>query len=703
MDIKWEDKALGYLKRHPQRWVSAKEMIQALNLERELRPPFRKHLRRLAQEGKLSRIHGNHYRLLTADTVVQGRLDLHPKGFGFVMTGDGDEDVFVPPQQMNAAGHGDRVEVEVYSSLQKRDSRREGRIVKVLERSQALVIGRYERSAKATWVVPRDERWGERIFISKEKESGAKHGHTVLLRILTYPKGRSGPEGEIVHILGKGVSAEVEEKAILLKHGLTEDFPVPVAKQAKEIERAFSQGIPQEYLQDREDLRGQLHVTIDGEKAKDFDDAVSIEKTKGGCKLFVSIADVGAVIPEGTPLDKEARARGTSVYYPDDVIPMFPKPISNNVCSLLPQEDRLTVTMEMMFNQEGERLAQHFYPSVIRSRARLTYQEVSRAYQGDLVGENSTPREVLSQLQAMKALAMKLRNRRLQRGSLNFDLPEPEFLYDEHGLIVNIQAAERNVAHQVIEEFMIAANEGVAETLENRDQPGIYRVHDRPDARKMEEWGHLIKALGYKPSSLTPLRSLTLSKLLRKVEGTSEEQLVNHLLLRCMKQARYSTENVGHFGLASSAYTHFTSPIRRYPDLVVHRMLIQGKQKRFSQGKLAAIAQLSSDRERVAMTVEREMVSLRRVQFMKDYVGQSFSGRVSHLTRFGFYVELGRWFVEGLVRLETLDDDYYIFDESRFLLRGRRRKRIIRLGDEVEVRVVRCDLETKRIDFMLVE
>ena len=447
--------------------------------------------------------------------------------------------------------------------------------------------------------------------------------------------------------------------------------------------------------------------TIDGENARDFDDAVSIEEERdGGMKLYVSISDVSHYVEEGSVLDEEAFLRGTSVYFPDRAIPMFPPELSNEICCLHPGKDRLTVTVELRYDANGEEKGVRFYPSVIRSDERLTYTIVKKI----LVDEDDELmkrfRHLFPSLERMALLSQRLRQRRMGRGTIDFDLPEPEIILNLQGETEGVIRAERNLAHQIIEEFMIAANEAVAHSMEGSGSPSLYRIHQPPGRDAIDEFRKFISHLGYKMRKDSDHSPKGLQKVLLEVKGRPEERVVNNILLRSMKWAKYSAENLGHFGLASEAYTHFTSPIRRYPDLIVHRLLkriLSKKEGGISVEELAKKADHLSRRERVAMEAEREILDRYRVRFMKEKTGEEFEGVISGVMAFGFFVELKDIFVEGLVRVTNLHDDYYQYHENRYCLIGERTHRTFRIGDEIKVRVDRVDVERRHIDFGLVK
>jgi ribonuclease R len=560
-----------------------------------------------------------------------------------------------------------------------------------------------------SYVVPEDERILQEIYVPEGETKRARLNQMVVAEIIQYPTERARPQGRITHILGYPDDPEVEPQIILHKYDLPHRFSSSVLKEATGLPHTPTHHV----CSDRVDLRGIPTFTIDGENARDFDDAVSIEeKRDGGMKLYVSISDVSYYVEEGSALDREAFLRGTSVYFPDRAIPMFPPELSNEICCLHPRRDRLTITVELTYDANGDEKEVQFYPSVIRSDERLTYTIVKKI----LMDEDDELRRrfhhLVPSLERTAFLSQRLRYRRMERGAIDFDLPEPEIILNLQGETEEIIRAERNLSHQIIEEFMIAANEAVAQFIEASGSSSVYRIHESPRREAVDEFRRFVSHLGYK--STRPDHGMRkdsdhshkeLQKILFEVKGRPEERVVNNILLRSMKWAKYSAKNLGHFGLASEAYTHFTSPIRRYPDLIVHRLLkriLSKKETRVSEEELARKADHLSLRERVAMEAEREILDRYRVRFMKEKIGEEFDGVISGVTAFGFFVELKDIFVEGLVRVTSLYDDYYQYHENRYCLIGERTHRTFRIGDEVKVRVDRVDVERRHIDFGLI-
>lgn len=678
-----------------------REISKDLNIERQWRGTLRKILRGLIKEGKIVRIPHNRYGLPEVLELVTGRVKRHPDGYGFVIPEEeGREDIFISPKDLKGVMNGDRVAVKVESRKGKKGSR--GRIVKIVERKIRKVVGKFVRERHNSYVIPDGDKILQEIYIPDGETKRAKPNQIVVAEITQYPTDRSKPKGRITHILGYYDDPEIEPQIIIHKYDLPIRFSPPALRQVKNIPLHLSSD---DYY-GRVDLRDLPTFTIDGERAMDFDDAVSIREKDDGFVLYVSIADVSHYVKEGTALDEEAYTRGTSVYFPDRAIQMFPPELSNEICCLHPRRERLTMTVEIAFDRNGEKRSVRFYPSVIKSDERLTYTIVKKI----LIDKDKQLRErfehLIPSLEQMLWLSQELRQKRLSRGALDFDLPEPEVILNLQGEAEDIIRAERNVSHQIIEEFMIAANEAVAEFIEEKGVPFIYRIHEPPKRETIEEFKKFLSYFGYKMKKDSKVSPKDFQRILLEVKGKPEERLVNEVLLRSMRWAKYSTNNVGHFGLASYAYTHFTSPIRRYPDLIVHRILkatLENRKIDISEESLSKTAEHLSQRERIAMEAEREILDRYRVRYMKTRIGEEFDGIISGVTAFGFFVELKDIFVEGLVRVTTLSDDYYRFNEKRYCLIGERTKKTFKIGDEVKVRLIKVDTDKRQIDFILVK
>ena len=685
----------------------SREIIRHLGLRGELKQRTKELLKDLAEEGKIVRIRGNRYGLPLKMNLVVGKVRCHPDGYGFVIPeAEGEEDIFISPRNLKEAMNGDRVVARVESIRRKG---REGKVIRILERGFHKVVGKFMKAKHYSYLIPEDERILQEVYIPEGETKRARPNQLVVAEITQYPTEKARPEGRVTHILGYPDDPEVEPQIIIHKYDLPHRFSSVVLKEARSLPLT-----PSSYeYQDRVDLRGIPTFTIDGENARDFDDAVSIEKEKDGLKLYVSISDVSHYVKERSPLDEEAFLRGTSVYFPDRAIPMFPPELSNELCCLQPKLDRLTLTVELRYDRDGEKRETRFYPSVICSNERLTYTIVKRILVNEDAELRDKFRSLLPSLEWMTDLSQRLRQRRIERGTLDFDLPEPEVILNLQGETKEIIRAERNLAHQIIEEFMIAANEAVAHFLEESGSPSIYRIHEPPGREAIDEFRRFVSHLGYKIRKESDHSPKELQKVLLEVKGRPEEKVVNNILLRSMKWAKYSAKNLGHFGLASDAYTHFTSPIRRYPDLMIHRILkriLSKRDGRISEvvdstlrEELAKKADHLSRRERVAMEAEREILDRYRIRFMRDKVGDVFEGVISGVTAFGFFVEMKDIFVEGLVRVTSLHDDYYQYHENRYCLIGERTHKTFRIGDEVKVRVDRVDVERRHIDFGLVK
>jgi len=680
--------------------VATSDLLRAARVSGEERARADERLAALEARGLLVRTKGDRFTLPARLDLVAGRLQVNPAGFAFCVADDPEEeDVYVPAAAVRPAMHGDRVLVRVERF--RRRGRSEGRVVKVLERGSTRLVGVLRRGKTAAVLVPQEQRITAPILVPRGADAGAQDGDMVVAELVRYPGLASDAEARVTTVLGPAADPRVETEAVIHAHALPLAFPPEVATAAR---RAPAE-VPAAGWAGRLDLRALPIVTIDGENARDFDDAVLAERLAAGFRLTVAVADVAYYVQAGGPLDLEARARGTSVYFPDRVIPMLPEELSNGICSLKPGEDRLAKAVCMDFDARARLRAVTFADAVIRSAARLTYTEVRQA----LVDHDPAVRRglgpLLEPLEHADALARLLMGRRHERGAIDFDLPEAEVVLDLRGRPEQIVRAERSIAHRMIEEFMLAANEAVARELAGRGLPLIYRVHEPPGPASLGELARFLEGFGLRLRTEDGHASpATFAAVLRQMEGRPEERLVHTVLLRAMQQARYATAPLGHFGLATDCYTHFTSPIRRYPDLVVHRILggaLRGARE--VPPDLVAIAEESSRRERIALEAEREIVQLKKIQFMQDKVGRDYDGFVSGVASFGFFVELREMFVEGLVHVSALGDDYYDPVEGQHCLRGRRTRRTFRVGDPVRVEVAGVSIERRQIDFVLAE
>ena len=665
-------------------------------------------LARLEGGGKIVRTRTNRYGIPERMNLIRGKLQQHPKGYAFLIPEDRElSDIYIHANDLKGAMNNDTVLVRI-TSKGSRDGRLEGEVARIVQRANEEIVGLFEHHESFGIVVPDDRRLNRDILVKPEHFRGAVTGQKVVVRMLKFPEGRStAAEGEIVEILGHKDDPGVDILSIIRKHRLPEQFPPEVLEEAERVPDRISEAD----LVGRRDLRGKTIVTIDGEDAKDLDDAVCVEPLpNGNIRLGVHIADVGYYVRENTALDREAFLRGCSVYLVDRVIPMLPHRLSNGICSLHPNVDRLTMSCEMEIDPSGNVVSHDIFPSVIRTVERMSYTNVRKI----LVDRDPEVMErysgLVEQFRLMERLAMTLRAKRMARGAIDFDFAESKVIVDPSGKPIDIVKRQRSIAEQIIEEFMLAANETVAEQFHWLKVPFIFRIHEEPDPEKMFSFIEFVANFGYvvrgKGNRVHPR---ALQTLLEEIEGTKEQTVISTMMLRSMRQAKYDAQSLGHFGLAAEYYTHFTSPIRRYPDLVIHRIIrefLEGKLTEERQDALAArmpeAARQSSERERIAVEAERETDALKKAEFMMDKIGEEFEGIISGVTSFGIFVELENT-VEGLIRLSDLTDDYYHFDEKHMVLIGERTSRVFRIGDEVRVRVARVNLDERNIDFEMVD
>ncbi|QHT58920.1 ribonuclease R [Paenibacillus lycopersici] len=670
-------------------------------------------LNELENEGKIVRNASDRYGVPERMHLVRGRIQAHAKGFAFLIPEDkGHGDVYIGAHDLKSAMNGDIVLVRV-TSRSAAGGRMEGEVVRVVERAVTQIVGTFQNHEAYGFVLPDDKRLNRDIFIPQGKFLGAVTGQKVVARIVSYPEGRSAAEGEVIEVLGHKDDPGIDILSIIRKHQLPEGFPDDVMAEAEAAPDAITED--EIVRQGRRDLRDKVIVTIDGEDAKDLDDAVNIERLENGnYVLGVHIADVSYYVRENSALDQEAYRRGCSVYLVDRVIPMLPHRLSNGICSLNPKVDRLTMSCEMEFDATTLKRVRHdVFTSVIRTTERMTYANVRKILQGEDEEVAERYADLVDTFKLMEELAMRLRGMRMKRGAIDFDFVESKVIVDESGKAVDIVKRERSIAESIIEEFMLAANETVAEHFYWLKVPFLYRTHDNPDQEKLLHFVQFAANFGYaiKGKGGSVIHPRALQTLLEDVHGSKEQTVISTVLLRSMKQAKYDAESLGHFGLAAEFYTHFTSPIRRYPDLVIHRVM----REVFENGgtlpdariealaaKMPDIAQQSSERERVAVDAERDTEKLKKCEYMLDKIGEEFEGIVSSVTSFGIFVELPNT-VEGLIRLGELTDDYYHFHEQHMLLIGERTSKTFRIGDEVRIRVERVNMDEHTIDFAMLE
>lgn len=658
-------------------------------------------LNNLEDNLKVYRTKKDKYILFNNSNLRIGKMMANKKGYGFVDI-EGPEDVFVAPTNMNNAIHGDTVVVEIIS---KKGLQLEGRIVKIVERKVKQVVGEVYIKNHAFYVKLDDDKVKLDIKLDKDKTKGVVEGHKVLVKLTSKLEGNLY-RGEVIKILGHKNDPGVDILSIVAKYNIPDTFSEKVIKELDYIPEEVK---PNE-MQGRTDLRDEIIFTIDGDDTKDIDDAISIEKlSNGNYKLGVHIADVSYYVKEGSALDDEAYLRGTSVYLADRVIPMLPHKLSNGICSLNPGVDRLALSCVMEINEQGETVDYSIFESVIRSRIQMTYKKVNLILEENIIPEDYEP--YASKLLLMKELAGILRKMKEKRGYIDFEIDEPKIIVDETGKAIDVVKRERGTGEKLIEDFMIAANETVATHIYYMELPFLYRVHGVPSEEKIANFLKFVSVLGYNVKlSSKEIYPTTLQDLLSQLKDKKEYQILSSMLLRCMQKAVYDKTNIGHFGLGSKCYTHFTSPIRRYPDTTVHRLLrkylfknqIDKDTINYIDDKLVYIGEHTSDTERIAADCEREVDDMKMAEYMMDHIGEEYEGMITTVTNFGMFVELPN-LVEGLVRIDDLTDDTYIFDEETFSLRGVNNKRGYRLGDKVKVVVKAANKEAKTIDFLIAE
>ncbi|HEY0873999.1 MAG TPA: ribonuclease R [Vicinamibacterales bacterium] len=723
---------------HP---ATARELQQRLKIPREERGTLSKLLKDLTRRGDLVETRGKRYGLPDLMNLVVGRITTHPRGFGFVAperpaggsarerkaTRSGDRqksfarsekaetvtvplfdgDLFIAGNNLNQAMHGDRVVARVERIGT--DGRAEGRILRILERASSTIVGRFDEDEHGYgFVVPFDRRLIMDVQIPDGEEGDATPGEMVLVEITRWPTPTRGPFGRVTEVLGDIDEPGVDTEIIIRKYGIRDEHTPEAIEEATKLGSV----VHEKDVRGRTDFRGWTTVTIDGEHARDFDDAISLDRLdNGNYWLGVHIADVAHYVQEGSALDEEAYERATSVYFPERAVHMFPPELSTGLCSLNPRVDRLVQSCLMEIDRQGIVVRYELHDGVINSNERMTYTDVNAILTDRDPAVIARYEPLVPLFERMRDLFEILKRRRRRRGAIDFDMKEPEIVLDDEGMVERIVALERNVAHRLIEEFMLVANETIAQHLSDHDIPTLYRIHEEPDPMKVEQFEEFISTLGYSlnapPDDVSPRH---FQKLVERMQGTPEEKPIAFLMLRTMQKARYDPENLGHFGLAADSYTHFTSPIRRYPDLVVHRTLRESRHGRMDRNRrdqleedMPEIARHTSERERRADDAERELVQWKKVRFMADKVGDEFEGYVTGVSAYGLYIELIEHFVEGMVHVSTMADDYYRFVEKAHLLKGENTGKTYRLGDRVLVQVIRVDMERRQVDLGLSE
>lgn len=687
--------------------LTVQELEEAFRIEDSSHfKDFVKALVQMEEKGLVVRTRSNRYGLPEKMNLIRGKLAGHAKGFAFVIPEEqGMDDIFIPPNEVKTALNGDIVLARVTSESS--GQRREGTIVRIIERGVQQIVGTYSESKHFGFVIPDDKKIATDIFIPKGSTKGAIEGHKVVVKLTSYPEGRKNAEGEVVKILGHKNDPGVDILSVIHKHGLPLAFPENVLDQAN----SAPDTIDEKEIANRRDLRNETIVTIDGADAKDLDDAVTVTILENGhYKLGVHIADVSYYVTENSPIDVEAEERGTSVYLVDRVIPMIPHRLSNGICSLNPKVDRLTLSCEMEISPEGEVVKHEIFQSVIKTTERMTYADVNSILHEKDEALRAKYEGLVPMFERMEELAAILRKKRMTRGAIDFDFKESKVIVDEDGKPQDVILRERSVAEKLIEEFMLVANETVAEHFHWMQVPFIYRIHEDPKEEKLRRFFEFITNFGYiVKGTANSVHPRALQEIIEAVQGTPEEMVISTVMLRSMQQAKYYPESLGHFGLSTEFYTHFTSPIRRYPDLIVHRLirtyLIEGDISSATQEKwnsrLTEIAEHSSSMERRSVEAERETDELKKSEYMLDKIGEEYDGIISSVTNFGMFVELTNT-IEGLVHVSYMTDDYYRYDERHFAMIGERTGKVFRIGDEITVRVVNVNKDERAIDFEIV-
>lgn len=705
-----KEKILLFMQESAYKPLNAEDLALEMEIRGKELIEFWRALEELEHDAKIFKTRYDKYGIPEKMSLVVGRLSLSSKGFGFVipenpLTED-ESDLYIAQDDLKTAMHNDVVIARVNrQNLAGRS--REGEIVRIVNRANKKIIGTFDASKNFGFVIPDDKRIGQDIFVARENFNKAKVGAKVVVEIINWPDKQRSAEGKIVEVLGYKGDVGIEILSIIKKHDLAMEFPAEVEQEANKV--------PEQVLVDesenRRDLRDKIIVTIDGDDAKDLDDAIYIERlANGNFLLGVHIADVSYYVRENTPLDKEARERGTSVYLVDRVLPMLPRRLSNGICSLNAGEDRLAMSIEMEIDYRGKVLKYEIFPSIIKVHTRLTYNIVRQILVDNDEALRQEHAKLMEPLENMERLCHILRNHRMQRGAVDFDFPEIKVKLDDTGKPIELVKRVRSLSESIIEEFMLIANETIAQHMHKIKMPFVFRVHEQPEQGKIDKLNNLLHNFGQNIPKSDEIRPKELQNILKKVAGKPEERIISTVMLRSLKQARYEAENIGHFGLAATYYTHFTSPIRRYPDLIVHRLLretfrtgdISEKRKQKLTAILPEIALHASQRERAAAEAERETVDLKKVEYMTQFIGQHFMGIINGVTAFGIFVELESG-VEGLVRVSSMQNDYYVYVEEQYALIGEHTKKVYRLGDQVEIIVANANIEERNIDFIIAD
>lgn len=698
-----ENKVLAFIKNDDYIPCTFNEIAYIMGVPEQDYDQLLKILEKLEENGDIVKTKKKRYISAEKSGYVKGKYRGNRKGFGFVVADDGGDDVFIPATSGGGALNGDVVLVNI---TVKSDGakKREGEVIRIIEHTNETIVGKFERDRNFSFVVPDDVKISNDIFIPKSKTMNARNGHKVVVKVTKWGDGKLNPEGEVVEILGFPSQAGVDVLSVMKQYGLSESFPKAVIRQAKGI----SEEITEDENSKRTDFRNERIFTIDGADAKDLDDAVQIKKTDTGFILGVHIADVSHYVTEKSPLDKEAFQRGTSVYLADRVVPMLPKELSNGICSLNPKEDRLTLSVIMEIDVNGNVKSHKIEKGVIRTVERMTYDDVASILDGDkeLCEKYAYIKEDIFH---MATLAEILHRKRTNKGSINFDFPEAKIVLDEKGKVTDIYKLRPTAAHGIIEEFMLVCNETVAQQFYWMEAPFVYRIHERPSLEKLENFNDFLKNTSFKIRGGEDVEPREFANLLKKIEGTPLENIISRVMLRSLMKARYSENNGGHFGLAFNYYCHFTSPIRRYPDLCIHRIIKEYLENPPSVERDKELREFvksasvhSSETEINAQEAEREVEDLKKAQFMVDKIGEQYEGVISSVAGFGFFVELENT-VEGFVRVADLKDDYYVYNEKNLTLLGERTGKVYKIGDKVKIEVASVNTALREIDFVLLD
>lgn len=699
------EKLLQFMREEAYKPLTLEELVSGFELKGKDIVDFQNLLEEMEQEGEIIQTRAERFGVPERMNLVVGLLQGHSKGFGFLIPLNPElEDIYISSTDMNGAMHNDKIVVRLHKGGGV--GRQEGEVIRILKRANTTIVGTFEKSQNFAFVVPEDKRLGQDIFIPKSDFNSAQQNEVVVVEITKWPEPRRNPEGRVIQRLGNKNAPGTDILAIIAKHKLPREFPKPVIKESQ----ATPETITEDELIHRRDFRNLPIVTIDGEDAKDLDDAVYVKKMdNGNYELSVHIADVSYYVEPNTEIDKEAYIRGTSVYLADRVIPMLPEKLSNGICSLNPKVDRLTMSLVMEIDTSGRVVHYDIAQGVIKTVERMTYTDVKKILVDNDHEVTERYKSLVPMFREMHELMEILNRRRVKRGAIDFDFQEAKVQLDEEGYPMAIVPRPRTVAEKIIEEFMLVANETVAEHVTRMELPFIYRIHEKPASEKIGALNEFIHNFGYHlKGSAEKIHPKVLQELLGKIKGQKEERIINTVVLRSMKQAKYHSDNMGHFGLAAKYYTHFTSPIRRYPDLIVHRVLrwiltggMTEKRIKNLTKNMPLMGIHTSQLERRAEEAERETLDLKKVQFMERHLGQEFEGIVSSVTNFGMFVELENT-VEGLVHISNMTDDYYHFNEKTYSLIGEKLRKNYRLGDKVRIKVIKINKDEKNIDFILV-